>query len=106
MSNVVKVALSRELNTHRGPVNELELHEPLAASFRKYGEAVKAIPIDNDRVRFEYVDSAVLGFLTDMSGLDPVILDTLSASDYLKLRATMTNMVFGIGDGALGNRPT
>ena len=43
----------------------------------------------------------MLGYLTDMTGLDAVLLDSLTACDYLKLRAAATNLIFGIA----GERP-
>ena len=41
MSKSEIVKLSQELNTHKGPMSEIELKEPLARSFRVHGEAVK-----------------------------------------------------------------
>lgn len=101
MSKSEIVKLSQELNTHKGPVSEIELKEPLARSFRVHGEAVKVIPLDGDKIRFEHNDKAMLGYLSDMAGLDAVLLDSLTASDYLKLRAAATNLIFGIA----GERP-
>jgi len=51
-----------------------------------FGEAVKVIPLSDDRVSFEYRDDAMLKYLASMSGLDGALLDNLSASEYLKLR--------------------
>lgn len=99
-SEIVK--LSQEINTHQGPKSEITLNEPLARAFRVHGEAVRVIPLDGDKIRFEHNDKAMLGYLADMSGLDAVLLDSLTASDYLKLRTAATNLIFGIA----GEHPT
>jgi hypothetical protein len=101
MSKTVTVKLDREIQTHRGPKAEIELKEPLARDFRMFGEAVKVIPLSDDRVSFEYRDDARLKYLASMSGLDGALLDNLSASEYLKLRGAATNLIFGIA----GERP-
>jgi hypothetical protein len=102
MSKTVTVQLSQEIQTHKGPKSEIELKEPLARSFRVHGEAVKVVPYDGDKMIFEYRDGAMLGYLTDMTGLDAVILDSLTANDYIKLRTAATNLIFGI----VGEHPT
>ncbi len=96
MSKTVTVKLSQEIQTHQGPKSEIELKEPLARDFRMFGEPVKVIPQGDDKISFDYRDEAMLKFLTSMSGIDGAILDTLCASDYLKLRAAASNLVFGV----------
>lgn len=97
MAQTVTYKLSEEIHTHKGPTREIVLQEPRARAFRLFGEPFKVIRRD-DRIDFEFDNDAMLKFIGDMSGLDAVILDGLSANDYIGLRAAATGLFAGIGD--------
>ncbi len=100
MAKSITVKLSEELSTHAGPKHELMLNEPRAKSFRK-GEPFKMQFKDGNAI-FDYNNEIVLAFLVDMTGIDAVILDNLSATDFMRLRAEATSLILGIA----GDRPT
>lgn len=100
MATTVTYTLSEEIQTHKGPTREIVMSEPRARAFRKYGEPFKVVR-HGDAIDFEYDNDAMLNFISEMSGVDTVILDGLSANDYLGLRVAATGLFAGVGD-----RPT
>ncbi|MGJ0512277.1 hypothetical protein [Methylocystis sp.] len=81
MAKSKTISLSAVLDTHKGPLKELVLNEPKARTFKK-GEPF------NIRAggEIEWNNEIVLAFLQDMSGHDALVLDDLSAADFLKAR--------------------
>jgi hypothetical protein len=75
------ITLGAVLETHRGPIKELVLNEPKARTFRK-GEPFKI----RSGGEIEWNNDIVLAFLQDMTGHDSIVLDDLSAADFLKAR--------------------
>lgn len=100
--------LSRPLKTHNGDLQTLTLQEPTAGAFVDYGEPFTLKPYkgedgEPDGVTFVYDNNkAFMRFLVDMiaeKGIDDLILKSISASDFQRLRGTATNIILaGIGD--------
>jgi hypothetical protein len=55
-----------------------------------------------DHIEFEFFNGVLKHFLSDMTGLDDLILSKLSASDYTTVRARAVNMMLGVA----GTNPT
>lgn len=98
----ITIKLSKELNTHKGPVRELELNEPQAGSFVRHGEPFHTKMEKDGGVDIRYDNKAMLDFLSDMTGVDRVILETLPSSDYYTLRTQAVSLLMG----GLGASPT
>jgi hypothetical protein len=101
-----KVTLSRPLKTHGGDVSEITLKEPTARSFFLHGEAFKVKVLTDENgmslVDFDYNNAVFSKFLTDMTGLDDIVLSSLRASDYMHLRSRAAYMIIGVS----GTNPT
>lgn len=89
------VSLSKTLKTHKGDVRSIELKEPTARSFVNRGEPFK-VRVADGKVSFDYDNRAMIGFLSDMTGHDEIILETLPARDYVDLRNAATSLIMGI----------
>lgn len=104
--------LSRPLKTHNGEVLTLTLQEPTAGAFIDYGEPFTLRPRkgedgEPDGVTFVYDNNkAFVRFLVDMiaeKGVDDLVLKSISASDFQRLRGVATNIILlGVQD----ERPT
>jgi hypothetical protein len=81
MAKSKTISLSAVLDTHKGQLKELVLNEPKARTFRK-GEPFKI----RNGGEIEWNNDIVLAFLQDMTGHDALVLDDLSAADFLKAR--------------------
>lgn len=100
MTATLNVKLTTPLTTHGGPVSMITLKEPKARSFFEHGEPFKAkVHTDNDtgkdRIDFEYNHKILGKFLSDMSGLDDMVLGSVTASDYFALRNAATSLICG-----------
>lgn len=99
MSNETIVNLSRPLKTHKGEVTSLTLKEPSARDFINAKVDPFKIKFDGDRVEYIFDNAATLSFLSSMTGHDTMVLDLLSAADFMKLRMQMVNVIaMGVGD--------
>ena len=92
------VTLSSPIKTHDGEITELKLKEPRAGTLVKYNDPFKVTPVkgeDGEIERFEYVffNKPMMQFLTDMSGLDEIVLSTMSAADFIRVRFDAANIV-------------
>jgi Phage tail assembly chaperone proteins, E, or 41 or 14 len=98
--NVETVTLSRPVKAHGGEISEIKLKEPTARSFFQHGEAFKVKVTTDDagasNVEFEYNNAIMAKFLSDMAGLDDIVLSTLRASDYMQLRTRAAYMIIGV----------
>lgn len=81
MAKSKTISLSAVLDTHKGQLKELVLNEPKARTFRK-GEPFKI----RNGGEIDWNNDIVLAFLQDMTGHDALVLDDLSAADFLKAR--------------------
>ena len=100
--------LSRPLKTHNGDLTALTIQEPTARAFVAYGEPFTLKPVKGDDgepagVQFVYDNNkAFMGFLVDMvaeKGVDDLLLQSLSASDFHRLRSLATNIILlGVQD--------
>lgn len=104
--NTQTVKLSRAIKTHDGEVSEIKLKEPTARSFFTHGEPFKVKVTsdekDETRVDFDFNNAVVSKFLTDMTGLDDLLLSSLRAVDYVRLRSQAAHMIIGVA----GSDPT
>jgi len=98
----IKVPLSKPLLTHKGNVNELELNEPSAGSFFDHGEPFKMKVTGKTLDDLEYNNKAMLGFLADMSGIDQLLLKSLTGGDYILARNSAVLLIMGV----VGENPT
>jgi len=100
MSDTETVKLSRPLKTHAGEVSEITLKEPTARSFFSHGEPFKVRVLSDDKgeslVDFDFFNSVFAKFLTDMTGLDDIVLSSLRAVDYVSLRTRAAHMIIGV----------
>src|ERR1700739_711830 len=99
--------LSRPLRTHSGELTALTLQEPTARACVNYAaplplNAVKGDDGEPAGVSFVYDNNkALMGFLTDMvvEKVDDLLLQSISASDFHRLRSLATNIILlGVQD--------
>ncbi|MDI4236798.1 hypothetical protein OZ411_28705 [Bradyrhizobium sp. Arg237L] len=91
-------SLSFPLKTHDGDVTELKLKAPRAGALVKYNDPFQLKPIKNENGEqegFEFVfnNKAMMQFLSDMTGIDDLLLADMSASDFMRLRGVAANMI-------------
>jgi hypothetical protein len=93
----ITVPLTTPIATHKGSINKIELSEPLARSFLNHDEPFK-VSYKDGAFDFEFkgCQKAMMGFLTDMSGLDQITLEGLTASDYAGLRVRAVDLIMGL----------
>lgn len=100
--------LSRPIKTHSGELTELTIQEPTARAFVIYGDPFTLKPVKGDDgesagVQFVYDNNkAFMGFLVDMvaeKGVDDLLLQGLSASDFHRLRSLASMIILtGVQD--------
>jgi hypothetical protein len=94
------VKISRPIKAHGGDVNEITLKEPTARSFFTHGEPFKVKVLTDDKgeslVDFDLNNAVFAKFLSDMTGLDDIVLSGLRAVDYVGLRARAAHMIIGV----------
>jgi hypothetical protein len=105
--NTQTVTLSRPIKAHGGEINEITLKELTASSFFRHGEAFKVkVTIDDATglsiADFEFNNAVMAKFLSDMSGLDDIVLSSLRAADYMIVRQRAAYMICG----AAGQNPS
>ncbi|MDO8980299.1 MAG: hypothetical protein Q7V17_13805 [Afipia sp.] len=99
------ITLSAPLKTHSGEVNSITVNEPRAKSFFDHGEPFKARVVtdgENDRIEIDYNNAVLKRFLSDMTGIDDLILGGMRAKDFFALRSAATDLIFGVA----GENPT
>jgi hypothetical protein len=102
--NTQSFTLSAPLKTHSGEVIELKLKEPHAGALVKYNDPFKVKPIKSDDgetqgFEFEFNNKPMMQFLSEMTGVDEILLSNLSASDFMRVRVVAANIVLmGISD--------
>lgn len=94
--------LSRPLKTHDGEVTTLTLKEPTGGAFVDYDDPFTVKPDgETGNATFVYHNKAFIKFLSNMTGIDDLILKGISASDFIRLRGVATNMIaMGVKDKA------
>jgi len=96
MTDVVStIKLSKPIATHKGTLDYLELKEPTARLYIENGSPFE-ITTKDDQVSFSYNDKVLAKFAAAMTGHDEIILGSLAARDWLKLRTEITNVVLGV----------
>lgn len=89
--------LSEPLKTHDGEVTELFLKAPKARLFVKHADPFTLRPMkDRDDLEFTFNSESTLKFAADMSGVDELLLSDLSATDFIRLRQEIANIILGI----------
>lgn len=99
------ITLSAPLKTHSGEVNSITVNEPKAKSFFDHGEPFKARTIiegDVSRIEIDYIKDNFKRFLSDMTGIDDLLLSAMNLRDFYALRNAATDILLGIG----GANPT
>lgn len=98
----IKFKLSVPITTHKGVIDEIELKRPAGRSFTKHGVPYKTVreggEDDTARVEFQILPKAMLAFMSDMSGIEAMLLEDLDAYDFMQLANTIV--------GIIGSRPT
>jgi hypothetical protein len=103
-ANTQTFALSSPLKTHDGEITEIKLKEPRASSLVKYNDPFKVKPIkdadgETEGFEFEFNNKPMMQFLSDMTGIDDILLSNLTASDFMRVRLVAANIVLmGISD--------
>src|SRR5437879_3600556 len=106
MSDTETFKLSRPIKTHNGETDTLTLREPTAGAFVDNGEPFKVVTKTNAEGEPSGIDivydnnRALLRFIVDMvvEKVDEIILKSLSAADFMRLRGLATNIILvGIG---------
>ena len=93
---------SKPLRTHKGDITTITLREPTARSFVNFGNPF-TVKMDGDNAWFVFDNKATMGFLTDVTGLDSIVLESMSGGDFWRLRQALANNMFaGVG----GKNPT
>ena len=95
------IKLSKRIETHKGPVSELEIGEVTARSFVQHGQPFKIRTKDGE-FEIDFEDKATMGFLADATGHDALVLSALTAPDYMKARVALAHSILGIA----GESPT
>jgi hypothetical protein len=96
--------LSSPLKTHDGEIAEIKLKEPRAGSLVKYKDPFKVKPIkdadgETEGFEFEFNNKPMMQFLSDMTGIDDILLSNMSVSDFMRVRLVAANLVLtGISD--------
>jgi hypothetical protein len=92
--------LSQPLKTHDGELTALTLQAPTARAFVHYGEPFTLKVAKNEdgepNVTFVYDNNKVfMQFLTDMvvEKVDDLILESLNASDFIRLRNAAAHII-------------
>jgi hypothetical protein len=90
--------LSRPLKTHNGEVIELKLREPRAGAFVRYNDPFKVKPLrdaagEPEGFEYEFNNKQMLQFLAEMTGIDDLLLQDMSASDFMRLRVAAANLI-------------
>ena len=89
------IKLTKPLRTHAGEVNELVLKEPTARCFFDYEEPF-TIRFRDGKYEIEYKNAAMLNFIAQMSGVDPIILKDIDGRDYMKARVAVSDYLIGL----------
>ena len=101
------VTLSKPLTTHDGEVTTLKLKEPTARLFFQHGEGFKMKVTRDEQteavsVDFDFNNTVFAKYLSDMTGLDDIVLGKLRAADFMTLRSRAAQMIIGVA----GTNPT
>jgi hypothetical protein len=98
-----ELKLAKPLVTHKGEISVLKFREPTARSFVKRGEPFKIRLNAEGAAEFDFDSKNTLGFISDMTGIDELILEGLSAQDFWRARQQVAAIMFaGVG----GENPT
>ena len=93
--NSITVPLSKPIITHAGETTEIVLNEPTAGTFIKHGEPFN-VRSRNGVVEFDFDNAVVSKFLSEMSGIDPILLSAVRAKDFFALRQALVSLVAGV----------
>ena len=90
--------LSQPLKTHNGDVTELTIKTPRGRAFVEYGEPFQLKPRLNEEgeatgVEFVFNNKSMIRFMSDMTGIDDLLLGDIPAPDFFRLRSTAANMI-------------
>lgn len=86
--------LSSPLKTHDGEVTELKLKTPRAGLLTKHDDPFKLQPIkDGDGYEYVFNNRSMMQFASEMTGIDDLILEDMSVSDFWRLRNEIAGII-------------
>ncbi|ODA67101.1 hypothetical protein A7A08_01847 [Methyloligella halotolerans] len=92
------VKLSRPLETHQGPINELTLREPVFGDYLRHGEIHKAERTKDGGLALSVDREALIGWAATLTGLDAISLEALPMRDVNALSEVLIPMVTAEGN--------
>jgi hypothetical protein len=94
MTTTETFKLSSPLKTHDGEVTELKLKTPRAGLLTKYDDPFKIQPLkDGDGYEYVFNNKSMMQFASEMTGIDDLILEDMSVSDFWKLRSEIARVI-------------
>ncbi|MGA2494260.1 MAG: phage tail assembly protein [Roseiarcus sp.] len=97
------ITLSRPLRTHKGDLSELTLKEPTAGTFFRAKRDPYTVKFEDEKAIYTFDPVACMFFLSEMTGLDQITLEALSAGDFSAMRWRMVGI---INRGVGGKNPS
>lgn len=91
-----KYPLSKPITTHAGVLSELTLKAPTGSAFIKHGVPFKHLfetVGDNRRMTIDFDARRMFGFLSDMTGIDVILLEGLDGGDVFNLFYVLVDML-------------
>ena len=96
------VNLSTPLLTHKGHVDTIDLKAPKVRSFVKHGEPFKLHIKKGVLEDITFNNETMAHFISDMSGIDFILIEEMSATDYSAVRNAAVDLILGLaGDSPL-----
>lgn len=102
--NTQTFKLSAPIKAHSGEITELKLKEPRAGVLVKYNDpfevkAIRGEDGETEGFEFKFSNKPMMQFLSEMTGLDDIVLSGMSVSDFMRVRVVAANIVLtGISD--------
>lgn len=114
---VARIKLQRPLKTYGDDIRELILREPRGATYMRLGNPQRRIFEPTNGIggkgRFEFVPdpASVMGYLEDMTGVEPMHLEGLSVRDLIRAENAVLSyfgeaLIDALADPSPGNAET
>ncbi len=91
------IKLSRPLDTHKGKVNSITLKEPSAGLLLRIGLPYRQIgamdPGKQRTLEFDFIPDRMAIYIEEMSGIDRLTLEGITAADMHQVMLTVFEMV-------------
>lgn len=89
------ITLGKAITSHQGELKSLTIREPSARQFVRHGEPFKVNIRADGSPDIEINNKAMFAFISDLSGVDELALEDLSAADFNRARQAVISMVLG-----------